>query len=128
MLQKDLKCPLLNDLSLNFHSLPANSATCHQALFEISRLNCPRENLDWDWSDRCALGWPRMVMNGPRLAGLLAVVAPYHATDFFHYGKLGPNATSTRRSRLHWRRKVKRTYSSMCSEELSFRTVCVRIF
>jgi len=48
-----------------------------------------------------ALGWSGMVMNGPRLADRLAVVAPYHATDFFHYGKLDPNATSTRRSRLH---------------------------
>lgn len=71
---------------------------------ETSRLNCSRTNLDWGprrSSARCAHGRLGMVMNGPRLAGRLAVVAPYHATDFFHYGKLGPNATSTRRSRLH---------------------------
>lgn len=84
---------------------------CHQEPGEKSRLNCPRESRRGlrRASARCALDRPGMVMNGPRLAGRLAVVAPYHATDFFHYGKLGPNATSTRRSRLHrihWRRKV----------------------
>jgi len=94
--------------SILFRQTPRDMSP--SSIRELSRLNCPGISIGTRAIVRPlpARLRPRMVMNGPQLAGLLAVVAPYHATDFFHYGKLGPNATSTRRSRLHrshWRRK-----------------------